>query len=160
MGNGAAGLLQLITSAVTPVVLLSAAASLILGINQKQASVADRLRTLAAEYRLPETTPERCATIRAQVRLLDHRFRRIALAHIWLHAAVAAFGTMVMILTLTRRTPFWDVCVLGLFVGGILLMLAAMVMELLELHLARRTVVLDIEDVLLPDGPKPRDGCE
>jgi hypothetical protein len=153
-GNGAAGLLQLITSAITPVVLLSAAASLIISINQKQANVADRLRSLAAEYRQPETVPERCATIRAQVRLLDQRFRRIALAHIWLHIAVAAFGAMIMILTLTRRTPFWDACVLGLFVGGVCLIMAAMVMELMELHLARRTVVLDIEDVLHPDAPR------
>ena len=56
MEFGASGLLGLITSAVKPVVLISAAASLILGINQKQANVADRLRTLATEHGVTDPT--------------------------------------------------------------------------------------------------------
>lgn len=153
--GAAADLLSHITSAVTPVVLIAAAASLILGVNQKQANLADRLRSLAAEYRLSETAWERRVIIRRQVALLARRFRWTTVAHIELHVAVAAFVGMVLVLTLTRRVPFWDRWVLGLFVLGVTLLLGAVTAELFDLTLARRTVSLDINDVLAPDSTEP-----
>ncbi len=147
MGDGAAGLLQLITSAVTPVVMLSAAAALILGVNQKHSSLSDRLRTLAADFRRAETSPERRLVIQAQVRLLDRRFRWTSLAHVWLHGSVAAFGLMVLVLTITPRTRFWNHVALGLFVLGDGLVLIAVLAEILELRLARETLEMEVVDV-------------
>jgi hypothetical protein len=47
--------LSLISAAVTPVVMISACAVLIMGIASKHAGLSDRVRTLASEYR---ATPE------------------------------------------------------------------------------------------------------
>ena len=45
------GLLQLINAAVTPVVMISACATLIIGINTKHSGAADRVREIARRYR-------------------------------------------------------------------------------------------------------------
>jgi hypothetical protein len=148
-----AGLLQVVTSAVTPVVLISAAAGLILGINQKNTSLADRLRALAVEFRAPATTAARRATIHAQVRLFARRFAYVSFALQGLYAAVVCFVAMVFVITLTPRTASWDLAALGLFVLGVALMLGAVGGEVLETRMAGRTVALEIEDVLAPAVP-------
>ena len=145
-----AGLLQVITSAVTPVVLISAAAALILGINQKVAALADRLRALAVEFRASTTTAARRATIQAEVRLFARRFTFVSLALQWLYAAVACFLAMVLVVSLTPRTPIWDLAALAILVLGVGLVLGAVVGELLEARLGGRTVSLEIRDVLTP----------
>ncbi len=48
--------LQVVASAVTPVVLVSATAILIGGVNSRHISISDRIRSLTAEYRNPGTT--------------------------------------------------------------------------------------------------------
>jgi Protein of unknown function (DUF2721) len=142
-----AGLLQVIAAAVTPVVMISAAAVLILGVNQKHASLGDRLRALAAEFRAAGTTAERRESIRAQIRLFERRLGYVATAHLWLYASVVCFIGMVLVITLTSRSPTWDRVALGMFVLGIALMLGAPMMELVELRLAHRALDLELSDV-------------
>lgn len=151
----AAGLLQIVTAAVTPVVLISAAAALILGINQKHNSLSERLRALASEYRSASTTAARREVIRAQVLLFERRFGYAALAHQWLYVGVSFFIGMVLVLTLTPRSLAWDRLALGLFVLGITLMLAAVVAELLEIRLAWQTVRLELRDVTEDELTRP-----
>ena len=55
-----AGLLHVISSAVTPVVMISACASLILTINSKHQNIADRIRAIATEIRGANCTSARC----------------------------------------------------------------------------------------------------
>lgn len=143
-----AGFLQLVAAAVTPVVLISAAAALIMGINQKHAALADRLRSLAAEHRAPETAAHRRDIIRAQVALFARRFRYAAFAHQSLYAAEIAFVGMVLALALPPRTATWNRLALACLVCGVVLMLLAAAAELLEIRLGRRTVELEIADVL------------
>src|SRR5436309_10350926 len=69
--------LTVISAAVTPIVMISAAAALILGLNQKHNSLSERLRQLMAEFRTPQTTAERRANIWEQVILFRLRFRYV-----------------------------------------------------------------------------------
>jgi Protein of unknown function (DUF2721) len=142
-----AGLLQVIAAAVTPVVMISAAAVLILGVNQKHASLGDRVRALSAEFRAAGTTAERRESIRAQIRLFERRLGYVATAHLWLYASVVCFVGTVLVITLTARSPAWDRVALGIFVLGIALMLGAPIMEVVELRLAHRALDQELSDV-------------
>src|SRR4029079_12904580 len=128
--------------------MISAAAALILGVNQKHAALSDRVRTLAAEFRAPATSVERRESIRAQVRFFDRRLAYAATAPRWLRLAVACFVGMVLVITLTARSFAWDRIALSLFLSGIALVLAAVVAELLELRLAGQTIHVEMRDVL------------
>ncbi|HJU05678.1 MAG TPA: DUF2721 domain-containing protein [Nitrospiraceae bacterium] len=141
------GLLEIITAAVTPVVMISATAALILGIHAKHTALADRLRTLTAEFRVADTAARR-ENIQAQVALLTRRVAYAGWAHRALYAAVVAYGGMVLVITLEPRGQVWDTVALVLFVTGILLTLSAVIVEFLELEMGRETVKLEIHDVL------------
>lgn len=137
-----AGLLQVITASVTPVVMISAAAVLILGINNKHQAMADRLRSLAAEHRSESTTLERRAHISGQVMLFRRRIALSSMAHRALYIAVCSF-IVVMLLIFFGKTDGS----LGLFALGIGLILVAVILELCELQLGNRTIELELTDL-------------
>jgi hypothetical protein len=141
-------LLQVIAAAVTPVVMISAAAVLIMGVNQKHAGLGDRLRELAAEFRAEGTPRERRECLLAQIRLFQRRLSYVATAHLWLYASVACFVAMVLVITLGSHTPVWERVTLAFFVIGVVLMLGALLAELMELRLAGRTLELELRDVV------------
>ena len=141
------GLLEVITAAVTPVVMISATAALILGIHSKHTALADRLRALTGEFRAAATAARR-DNIRAQVKLLTRRVAYAAWAHRALYAAVVSYVGMVLVITLEPRGRIWDTIALVLFVAGVLLTLGAVIVEFLELQMGRYTVKLEIQDVL------------
>jgi hypothetical protein len=154
--SASAGLLQVIAAAVAPAVMISAAAVLIIGVNQKHASLGDRLRELAAEFRAAATTAKRRENIRRQVRLFQRRLAYVATAHLWLYASVLCFVGMVLVITLSSRKPSWERMTLGLFVIGIALMLGALLAELVELRLAGRTLELELQDVVAREADPSR----
>jgi hypothetical protein len=143
----AIGLLEIITAALTPVVMISAAASLILGTNQKHAALADRIRELATEFRASDTSEERRELIRAQMPLFARRIACARLAHLWLYAAVVCFVGMILAITLGPRGGLGGTGTLVLFVVGIVLLLGAVLEELIELQLGDRTIRMEIDAV-------------
>lgn len=142
------GILQLITSAVTPVVMISAAAILIGGINTKHASLSDRVRSLSAEYRSESTPEDRKTSIRIQVAIFLRRAHYVAAAHFLLHAAVIAFILVVLSIVVGSTRPTWSRLALGEFIAGVVMMLGAVVLELLDLRLSDHTLRLDAKDVV------------
>ena len=143
-------ILQLIAAAVTPVVLISAAAILISGINQKHQSLSDRVRSLAAEVRAGGVSGMRQASIHAQMDIFRQRLEYVAAAHRLLHVSVTCFLLMVLAITLEARVRLWDRLALGLLVVGVALMLIAVGLELFDLSRALQTLKLDVEDVVEP----------
>jgi len=131
-----------IAAAVTPVVMVSANAILISAISSKHQAMSDRLRALAAEWRSPGVSGTRRDSIRAQVRLFTLRIAWIARAHFLLYVATACFLAMVMAIALKIE---W--LSLPLLLGGVFLMLAAIVLELVELRKAHATIELEGRDV-------------
>jgi len=66
--------LRIISAAVTPVVMLSACSTLILGINAKHTGLADHIRAAAAEVRGPGMSDARRVQLIGQIQTFHRRF--------------------------------------------------------------------------------------
>lgn len=139
-------LLQLITAAVTPVVMVSVGAVLILGINSKHQSIADRIRSLAGEFRNPGTTAARRDDIRRQMVLFERRVSYASTAQSLLYLSIALFLATVILIILSRTGISWSPAAFGLFLAGVFLMLASVILAFRELRLASRTLALEMRD--------------
>jgi hypothetical protein len=139
-------LLQLITAAVTPVVMVSVGAVLILGINSKHQSIADRIRNLTGEFRHPDTTASRKDAISRQMVLFRQRVSYASTAQSLLYLAIALFLATVILIILSRTGLSWTPAAFGLFLAGVLLMLTAVILEFRELRLASRTLAMEMEE--------------
>ena len=151
------GLLQLISAAVTPVVMISACATLILGINAKHSGTADRVRQLTMQFRANGNTAERQENLIDQIRIFYRRFL-ITRAALWiLYAAVTTFIADVLYILLSQKHILMsDNAALGLFMLGVVLMLLAVLMEFLEIKLSKQSLFLEVEDILRrPEAPAP-----
>jgi len=131
-----------IAAAVTPVVMISANAILIGSISSKHQAMSDRVRSLTAEWRSPGTSAARRDSIRAQVEMFTLRIAWISRAHFLLYVATACF--LVMVLGIALSLPSLS---LPLLLGGVILMLLAIFLELLDLRKARATIELERGDI-------------
>ncbi len=136
-----------IAAAVTPVVMISANAILIGAISSKHQSMSDRLRALTAEWRNGETSAERRGAIVRQVRLFYERLRWVTWSHIVLYAATACFIVMVIDIAISSSLESWRDISIGLLIAGVTLMFTGIVLELLDLAKARRTVSIELNDI-------------
>ena len=132
-----------IAAAVTPVVMISANAILIGSISSKHQAMSDRVRSLTAEWRSPGTGAARRDSIRAQVQMFALRITWISRAHFLLYVATACF--LAMVLGIALSLPLLS---LPLLLGGVILMLLAIFLELLDLRKARATIELERGDLL------------
>ena len=145
-------LLQLITAAVTPVVMVSVAAVLILGINSKHQSIAERIRALSGEFRDAGTAAVRKAGISQQMILLRRRVTYASAAQSLLYLAIALFLATVILIILSRTGISWTPVAFGIFLAGVFLMLAAVILEFQELRLSSRTLALEMQESLPPQS--------
>lgn len=139
------GPLGIVATAVTPVVMVSATAILIGGVNAKHQALADRVRLLMAEFRNPQTSEARKRNVLMQVKLFRRRLRYATLSHLGLYVAAACFITMVMIISLSTATASALKLTLPFFIAGVSLLLGAVLTEVLELLLANKTLDLEID---------------
>ncbi len=142
----------MIAAAVTPVVMISTAATLILGINSKHQSMADRLRSLAGEFRLPSTTVDRRRVIAQQLRWFDKRVHYSALAHRILYISIVLFLLTILLIILAPVRFAWTTMAYVWFVSGVILMLVASAFEFMELWWTNLTLKLELSDVLASIG--------
>ncbi len=139
--------LQVLAAAVTPVVLVSASAILIAGVNSRYISIADKMRSLAQEFRLQNSQAARRTCIAAQMRIFRSRVRLIAWAERVLYAAVGCFIVVALVISTTAWRKTLASTTLPLFALGILLIFAAIVCQLMELQLSNRTITLEVQDI-------------
>jgi hypothetical protein len=144
--------LRVLAAAVTPVVLVSAVAILISGVNARYIAISDRMRGLAQEYRDKSSDPRRCAVIACEMVTFKLRVRLVSWAERTLYAAVGCFTSVALIISAT----FWRNALLAvsvpIFTLGIVLMMVAIVLQLLELQQSNRTLLLDTRDVVAPSA--------
>jgi hypothetical protein len=143
----AQGTMAAIAAAVTPVVMISANAILIGTISAKHQAMSDRVRALTAEWRAPGTSAARRAAISAQVRVFAGRIAWISRSHVILYVATVFFLAMVLVIALTPLIQTWAEFSVPLMLGGVALMLIAIVLELLDLRKARASIEAEIADV-------------
>src|SRR5579884_2344673 len=156
--NTVVGLLDLISAAVTPVVLISACAALILGINNKHTGISDRMRILAAEYRQADTSPSRRRQILDQIPIFFRRFRLTWYALGALYGAVMLFtATTLQIILTHRRLATGPMSTLALFDSGVGFMFVAACMEIVEVILFLASLAIEIRDIPSTE-PAPTSG--
>jgi len=139
--------LQVVASAVTPVVLVSATAILISGVNSRHIAIADRIRSLTAEFRSDATNPARRASISRQLPAFQMRIRLASWAIRGLYLASACFVTMALLISATLWREMLAEATVPLFIAGILLLLVSIVCELWELQKANSTLFDEIADL-------------
>lgn len=139
--------MQILAAAVTPVVLVSATAILVSGVNARYISIADKMRGLAQEFRATGCSEPRRQVIAAQIEIFRRRITLVAWAVRVLYAAVACFIGMAMVISATLWRKMLESTTLPMFGLGIFLILTAIVCQLLELHLSNRTITLEVQDV-------------
>jgi hypothetical protein len=148
MPNGTNNALQVLASAVTPVVLVSATAILISGVNSRHISIADRMRTLSNEYRDVQTNEDRRMIIEQQMWMFHKRIHLVSWAIRNLYAAAWCFVAEVLIISATLWRDSLVGATVPLFLLGILLIMVAIAMQLLELHVSNRTLLLEVGEVI------------
>jgi predicted phage tail protein len=139
--------LQVLAAAVTPVVLVSATAILVSGVNSRYISIADKMRSLAQEFRHESCTAERRSDIAAQIRIFNSRIELVAWAVRVLYMSIGCFTAVAMVISATLWKKTLEAITLPLFAMGIAMILAAIVCQLLELHLSNRTIALEVQDI-------------
>lgn len=139
--TGAGGLLGTVTAALWPLVMVSATAPLIISISGSHANLSARARLLAEEKRSPTITPARRQSVQQQLDWFRLRIRLSHAAHMLLYLAVLCFVGTVAMMSLQPRTA--TACV-WVFFSGTLLLLIAVLLQLVELSTAHRTIERDL----------------
>jgi hypothetical protein len=146
-----AGFLSLISAAVTPVVMISVCATLIIGIGSKHQSLADRARSLAAEYRATDRDSWRRPVVRRQVRAFLRRATLSWLAHCLIYLAAAIFSGTVLSALLALHKANWGRLTIALFVSGTSVLVMALILEFAELLMAQATLRWETSDIFSDD---------
>jgi hypothetical protein len=153
--------LQAITSAVAPVVMVSAAGLIVMGVQTKNLHLADRIRSLTAEFRALERNPgsPRREHLRRQLHHFARRIRLSQRALEFLYISIVCFVTTSLVLASSAWVGGRQLLLLValLFVTGVAFFLIALLVEFMEMRLALSTISIEIASTLAePD----RDGFD
>ena len=140
--------LQIVATAVTPVVMVSATAILAGGINSRYMSISDRVRSLSHEFRDPQTSEPRRSDIRKQMHIFVRRVLLVSWAIRMCYTAMACFVLMALDITATAFRQMLIYVTVPLFVVGIGFIITAIIFQLLELRASNNTILLELNDVL------------
>lgn len=139
--------LQIVTTAVAPVVMVSATAILISGVNARYISISDRVRNLAHEYRGDGTTAARKLNIQAQLAAFQYRMRLVSWAARLLYASVLCYIVLIMLICLGSLRMAVPRVALPVFVAGVALVGIAIVLQFLEIQASHTTLSLEASEI-------------
>jgi hypothetical protein len=140
--------LRIVTTAVAPVVMVSAVAILLSGANARYIAISDRVRKLAQEYRNPGPDAARKANIRQQVAVFQYRMRLVSWASRLFYAAVASFIAVALLICLSTLRVMLTAVTLPIFGIGVSLVGMAIVLLFLEIRESHKTIDLEASEVL------------
>jgi hypothetical protein len=140
--------LQLVASAVTPAVMVSACGLIALGLDNQISRMANRLRDLAREYRAAESSPERRAVLAGQVAVLDRRHALYYRALILNYAAVFAFVLTSALWLGQDRFSLPPEIPAAVFAMGVVMLAGTAVFVIASIHHARATIQAEADEVL------------
>ena len=138
---------DVIATAVAPIVMVSATGLLFIGAQTKNLHLADRVRDLMREYREARSCndTEGRETISAQIVLFERRIRLSQRALELLYGAIVFFVTTTLLLAIAPwmgRTAVPSPVSAGVFILGIASLLLALVLEFLEMRTGLSTIVI------------------
>lgn len=142
-----------VSSVLAPASLITMTAILLSGYTGKYGSIAGQLRDLTAEYRKPDVSQARKASLRNQLALFRRRITAMWAASALLSLALLAFVGTVLAVLFDAGGRHLGHFGLGPFGLGILLLGLASVasavgLELYEIVLARLTTAGELADIL------------
>jgi hypothetical protein len=140
--------LSVVTSAVAPVVMVSATAILISGVNSRYISISDRVRNLTREFRQDNPSAERRSNIRSQMVIFHRRLHLVSWAARVLYAAAGCFVSVALLIGASAWRQGMDAITLPIFLVGLTLTIAAIIFQVLELQGSNATIDLESADVL------------
>jgi len=145
--------LQVISSAIAPVVMVSASGLLFMGVQAKNLHLSDRMRALMTEYRSLGTDlahQERREQIVAQLVLFTKRLWLSQRALEFLYFAVFCFVMTSLFLAwesfMAQLVP--PTITATIFVLGVSFLLLALLFEFLELRTGLKTIDIEIAEAL------------
>jgi len=138
---------DVIATAVAPIVMVSATGLLFLGVQTKNIHLADRVRDLMREYReaISCQDKEHREALRAQIVLLEKRIRLSHRALELLYGAIVSFVTTTLLLAIAPwigHTVVPSPVTAGIFILGIASLLLALVLEFLEMRAGLSTIAI------------------
>ena len=138
------------TSAVAPIVLVSAAGLLFNGIQAKNLHLSDRIRALTAELRHPDLTPDRQRQLLDQLPFFAKRLRLSQHALELLYIAILCFVVTSLLLAsvVWVGPPAFPLLIALLFLAGVLLLIMALVLEFVEMWIGLKTIEIELRDTL------------
>jgi hypothetical protein len=138
---------DVIATAVAPIVMVSATGLLFVGVQTKNLHLADRVRDLMREYRATDPKDkERREAIRAQIVLFEKRIRLSQRALESLYGATVSFVTTTFLLAVAPwigQTAVPTPVTGGIFILGIASLLLALVLEFLEMRAGLSTIAIE-----------------
>jgi hypothetical protein len=143
--------LRVVASAVSPVVMVSATAILISGVNSRYISISDRVRNLTHEFREYDPSNERRRNIKSQMIIFRHRLRLVSWATRVLYAAAGCFVSVAVLISASAWLRGTEGLTLPLFLFGLVLTVAAIGFQVMELQASNATIELESRDVLADD---------
>lgn len=139
--------LRIVTSAVTPVVMVSATAILISGVNGRYIAVSDRVRALTREYR-ERPDAQRRTVIEEQVKIFLRRIKLLSWATRLLFLGAGFFISVALLISISTWNQILAAITLPIFLIGLALVATAIVLVFLELQDSNRTILMEAEEVL------------
>jgi hypothetical protein len=138
---------DVIATAVAPIVMVSATGLLFIGVQTKNLHLADRVRELMRDYREARSCndTEGRETISAQIVLFERRIRLSQRALELLYGAIVSFVTTTLLLAVAswmRPTAMPSAVAAGIFILGIASLLLALVLEFLEMRAGLSTIMI------------------
>ncbi len=140
--------IQGLTSAVAPIVLVSAAGLLYNGVQAKNLHLSDRIRALTAELRSPAVSPDRRAQVLDQLPYFHRRIRLSQHALELLYLAILCFVVTSLLLasTLWVGPPALPVVMAIVFVVGVAFLILALGLEFIEMWIGLKTIEIETRD--------------
>ena len=138
---------DVIATAVAPIVMVSATGLLFIGVQTKNIHLADRVRDLMREYReaISCEDKEHREALRAQIVLFERRIRLSQRALESLYGAIVSFVTTTLLLAVAPwigHTVVPSPVTGGIFILGIASLLLALVLEFLEMRAGLSTIAI------------------
>ena len=144
--------LQGLTSAVAPVVMVSAAGLLFNGVQTKNLHLSDRIRGLLAEWRHADTGPARRQQIVTELGFFRRRIRFSQWSLEMIYGAIVCFVVTSLLLasSLWIGPPVLPIVITMIFVVGVALLIVALILEFVEMWISLRTIEIELSNVATP----------
>ncbi len=144
---------QVISSAVAPIVMVSAAGLLSMGVQGKNLHLADRIRALMSEHRALAAEPAQQQRREQIVEQLVVFRRRVRLSQRSLQSVYLAMVAFVVTSLLLAAMPWIGgeataALIAAVFLLGVVLLLGTLVLEFWEMYLGLQTVDMEIGGAL------------